>query len=131
MLAYITIGTNDLERAGRFYDAALAPLGFGRLKTSDREIGYGVAAPAAGTKPSSLWVLKPFNGLPATWGNGIDVALLAPSRAAIDAFHAAALAHGGFDEGAPGLRPQYHATFYTAYVRDPDGNKINAVFEGE
>jgi catechol 2,3-dioxygenase-like lactoylglutathione lyase family enzyme len=129
MLAYITIGTNDLERAGRFYDAALAPLGFGRLKTSAHEIGYGSPQGDAAVSPPSLWILIPFNGLPATWGIGVDVALRATSRAAVDRFHAAALAHGGLDEGAPGLRPQYHATFYTAYVRDPDGNKLNAVFE--
>ncbi len=67
------------------------------------------------------------DGAPATPGNGTMVSFLASSRAAVDAFHAAALAHGGTDEGAPGLRPQYGAQFYAAYVRDPDGNKLNAV----
>ncbi len=71
---------------------------------------------------------KPFDGNAATFGNGSMTAIEAPSRAAVDAFHRAALAHGGSDEGAPGLRP-FHAHFYAAYVRDPDGNKLSAVCE--
>jgi catechol 2,3-dioxygenase-like lactoylglutathione lyase family enzyme len=129
MLSYITVGANDLDRSGRFYDAALAPLGLVRTKTTDREIGYGPRDASGGAAKSRFWIIRPFNGLPATWGNGVDVAFEAASRAAVDAFQAAALAAGGSDEGAPGLRPQYHASFYTAYVRDPDGNKLNAVFE--
>jgi catechol 2,3-dioxygenase-like lactoylglutathione lyase family enzyme len=70
----------------------------------------------------------PFDERPATVGNGSMPALIAPSRAAVDAFHAAGLAHGGTDEGAPGLRP-YHAHFYACYLRDPDGNKLSAVCE--
>ena len=129
MINYITLGSNDLARSGRFYDAALAPLGYERLVSTDEELGYGVA-PAPGHKRKCwLWVLKPFNGQPASAGNGVDLAFVAPSRAAIDAFHAAALAHGGSDEGAPGLREHYSPTFYTAYVRDPDGNKLNAVYD--
>lgn len=124
MLRYVTLGSSDLGRSARFYDAVLAPLGYSRLVTSARELGYGT--PGA---PAELWVLTPFNGEPATHGNGTDVAFDAPSHAAIDAFHAAALAHGGSDEGGPGLRPHYTPTFYTAYVRDPDGNKLNAVFD--
>ena len=129
MINYITLGSNDLARSARFYDAALAPLGYARLVGTDEELGYG-RPPAEGEKRKCwLWVLKPFNGQPATSGNGVDLAFAAPSRAAIDAFHAAALAHGGSDEGAPGLRLRYSPTFYTAYVRDPDGNKLNAVFD--
>ncbi|MBL8573094.1 MAG: VOC family protein [Hyphomicrobiaceae bacterium] len=124
MLRYVTLGSNDLARSARFYDAALAPLGYCRLVTTDREIGYGLPGATA-----ELWVLTPFNGAAATFGNGTDVAFDAPSHAAIDAFHAAALANGGSDEGAPGLRRHYTPTFYTAYVRDPDGNKLNAVFD--
>ncbi|MFN3970826.1 MAG: hypothetical protein ACK4L4_05550 [Gemmobacter sp.] len=74
-----------------------------------------------------LWVTRPFDGGPARAGNGAMVAFAAPGRAAVEAFHAAALAQGGADEGAPGLRPQYGAGFYAAYVRDPDGNKVAAV----
>ena len=130
MLRYVTLGADDLEAAGRFYDAVLAPLGVVRLVQHGSEIGYG-APPAPGEKPSAkLGILSPFDGGPASFGNGVDVAFDAPSREAVDAFHAAALAAGGRDEGGPGLRPQYSPTFYTAYVRDPPGNKLNAVFDG-
>lgn len=122
MIRYITLGTNDLDRAARFYDAVLAPLGVRRLKTLEGEIGYGTD----GADPVPFWVNRPFDGKPATVGNGSMPAFTAPSRAAVDAFHAAALAQGGTDEGAPGLRP-YGAQFYAAYIRDPDGNKLSAV----
>ena len=72
-------------------------------------------------------MLPPFDGRPAERGNGWHCAFLAPSRAAVDAFHTAALGAGGSDEGAPGLRPQYTENYYGAYVRDPDGNKLQAV----
>lgn len=75
-----------------------------------------------------MWLLTPVNGEPQTVGNGSMIALDAQSRAAVDAFYHAALAQGGTDEGAPGLRP-YHAHFYACYVRDPDGNKLSAVCE--
>ncbi|EEW25678.1 VOC family protein [Rhodobacter ferrooxidans] len=121
MIRYITLGTNDLPRAIRFYDAALAPLGLCRLVTEAGEAGYG---PPGGM--ARLWITRPFDGKPATAGNGSMPALTAPSRAAVDDFHAAGLAQGGFDEGAPGLRP-YGPDFYAAYLRDPDGNKLSAV----
>ncbi len=124
MLLYVTIGTNDLARAIPFYDAALAPLGLRRQRTEEVEAGYG----ADDDVRCRLWVTKPFDGEPATRGNGSMVALEAESRAAVDAFHAAALANGGTDDGPPGLRP-FHANFYAAYVRDPDGNKLSAVCE--
>lgn len=122
MFDYVTVGTNNLPRAITFYDAVLSPLGAGRLATDDREAGYG---PAGG--PGLFWVNRPFDGRPATVGNGAMPCFAAPSRAAVDAFHAAGLAHGGTDEGAPGLRP-YGPGFYAAYLRDPDGNKLSAVF---
>jgi catechol 2,3-dioxygenase-like lactoylglutathione lyase family enzyme len=124
MLLYVTIGTNDLDRAQLFYDAALAPLGLQRREQDDVEIGYG----AENDKRCRLWVVTPHNRKAATIGNGSMVALEAESRAMVDAFYQAALAHGGTDEGAPGLRP-FHAHFYAAYVRDPDGNKLSAVCE--
>ncbi len=121
-LLYITLGTNDLPRATRFYDAALAPLGLMRRATEPDEIGYA--------RPDDhrcrLWITRPFDGRPATVGNGAMPALVAPDRAAVAAFHAAACAAGGSDEGAPGLRP-HGPGFYAAYVRDPDGNKLSAV----
>lgn len=124
MLLYVTVGTNDLGRAGRFYDAILPLLGYVRRRTAPGEIGYA----AEDDSRCRFWVVEPFNREPATFGNGVTVALVAPSRAAVDAFHAAALAEGGADEGAPGLRP-FHASFYAAFVRDHDGNKLAAVFE--
>ncbi|WP_374374308.1 VOC family protein [Tabrizicola sp.] len=124
-LLYLTLGTNDLDRAARFYDAALAPLGLIRRATERTEIGYGLP----GDRRARIWVTLPFDGHPATVGNGSMPALVAPDQAAVKAFHAAALAQGGTDEGAPGYRPHGPA-FYAAYVRDPDGNKLSAVHEG-
>ncbi len=129
MLLYVTLGTNDLARARAFYDPVMATLGFTCGVADADEIGYGPEPPPATPRTCFLWVLRPVLKLPASWGNGTMVALEAPSRAAVDAFHAAAMAAGGIDEGAPGLRP-YHATFYACYVRDPDGNKLSALFEG-
>lgn len=124
MFLYITLGTNDLARAQRFYDAALAPLGLQRLRTLEAEVGYG----APGDSRCRLWVTRPFDGRPATVGNGSMPALVAPDEAAVRAFHAAGIAAGGRDEGAPGYRP-YGPSFYAAYLRDPDGNKLSAVCE--
>lgn len=124
MFLYITLGTNDLAAATRFYDAVLPCLGLERRFLNDDEVGYGAAAP----ERIRFWVTKPFDGRPASVGNGSMPALAASTRAAVDAFHAAGLANGGKDEGAPGLRP-YSAHFYACYLRDPDGNKISAVCE--
>lgn len=124
MLLYVTLGTNDMLRARSFYDAILPVLGYRRQREAEEEIGYA----ADGDTRCRLWIVTPFNRRMATVGNGSMVALHAESRADVDAFHAAALAHGGTDEGKPGLR-SYHAHFYAAYVRDPDGNKICAVCE--
>lgn len=124
MLLYVTVGTNDLERAGGFYDAVLPLIGYRRQKQADGEIGYA----ADGDVRCRFWVVEPFDRQPATFGNGTTVAFDAPSRASVDLFHAAALAHGGTDEGAPGIRP-FHADFYAAFVRDLDGNKLSIVCE--
>ncbi len=121
MFLYITLGTNDLSRARPFYAAIMETLGHRLLQDTDGEFGYG---PEGAVLPT-LYVTLPFDGKPATVGNGSMPALDAPSRAAVDAFHKAALTHGGTDEGAPGLR--YSPTFYSCYVRDPDGNKLSAV----
>ncbi|MGB5871959.1 MAG: VOC family protein [Albidovulum sp.] len=124
MLLYITLGTNDLARATRFYDATLATIGVARQHSDAVEIGY--ARP--GDERCRLWVVIPFDDNPASIGNGSMPALVAASHAEVDAFHAAALAHGGRDEGRPGLRP-FGPSFYACYVRDPDGNKLSAVCE--
>ncbi|WP_431300426.1 VOC family protein [Tabrizicola sp. BL-A-41-H6] len=126
MFLYMTLGTNDLARAARFYDAALAALGIVRRFSDPDEVGYSHPSDAE----IRFWVNHPFDGKPATVGNGSMPALIATSRAAVDAFHAAALANGGTDEGAPGLRP-YGASFYACYVRDPDGNKLSAVCQAD
>lgn len=121
MFSHVTLGTSDLERARAFYDPVTATLG---LSTPFPLPGTLVYGEMIGPK---LFILAPFDGAPASVGNGVHVAFLAKTRAEVDAFHAAALAHGGSDEGAPGLRPRYHAHYYGAYVRDPDGNKLQAV----
>lgn len=122
MFLYITLGTNDLARAKRFYDPVMAALGHVLRGQDGSEIGYG--PPDA---PRTLfWVTRPYDGRPATIGNGSMPAFQATSRTAVDAFYRAGLAHGGTDEGAPGLRA-HGAHFYACYLRDPDGNKISAV----
>ncbi len=125
MLRYVNLGTNDIAAAGRFYDVVLGTLGLVRLATQENDLGYG----PAGSAIVRLWVLTPYDRKAASFGNGSMLAFEAPSRAAVDAFHAAALAEGGTDEGAPGLRP-YEPDFYACYVRDPDGNKLSAVHAG-
>lgn len=121
MFSHVTIGSNDVERAGSFYDPVMKTLGHERFYTGDGAIGYGQIS------GDQTWILQPYDQQPATVGNGTHIAFLAPDRAAVDAFHAAALAHAGTDEGEPGLRPHYHENYYGAYVRDPDGNKLQAV----
>jgi catechol 2,3-dioxygenase-like lactoylglutathione lyase family enzyme len=122
MYSHTTIGANDLARSKAFFDAVLAPLGLVVRFSDDTMIGWG----QAGGRPQFL-VVKPFDGEEPSAGNGSMIALLAASRGQVDACHAAALAQGGTDEGAPGLRPQYHRTYYGAYFRDLDGNKLCVV----
>ena len=134
MLSYVYFGTNDLEKAIVFYGAALGVLGMPRCITGDAEwdriaAGWGVYEDS-GLRELGFWVGKPFDGNPATVGNGSMVAFSARSWEQVDDFHAAAIASGGRDDGAPGLRPHYAPDFYAAYVRDPDGNKIAAVCRG-
>lgn len=123
--SHITVGSSDMDRSMRFYDAVLAPLGLVRQKTFRAASGYGPKDFAGINLP--FWILRPRDRNAASAGNGVTVAFTVPARAAVDAFHVAALSHGGTDEGAPGLRPHYHADYYGAYVRDPEGNKICAV----
>ncbi len=127
MLSHLTLGTNDPARARAFYDPTLAELGLDCVDGGDVYFAYGASAESG----FRLWIAPPFDRLPATWGNGTHLALLARDQAAVDAFHAAALAHGGYDEGAPGPREHYAPDYYGAYVRDPDGNKLQAVCFGD
>jgi catechol 2,3-dioxygenase-like lactoylglutathione lyase family enzyme len=122
MIGYVTLGTNDIERAGRFYDALLAELGAKRGMQME-----GFIAWATGPGAPMVSVIKPFDKKAATVGNGVMVALAASSKAQVDAIHKKALALGGKDEGAPGPRGD---GFYAAYFRDLDGNKLNAFFMG-
>ncbi len=128
MLHYVTLGSNDIARSKIFYDAALRTLGLVGFVSSDDEIGYRYPSDRFEPSECRLWILKPALKLPATWGNGTMIALTAESRAVVNAFYEAAMKSGGIDEGGPGLRP-YHASFYSCYVRDPDGNKLSAVCE--
>lgn len=121
MFSHVTLGTNDFERARPFWLAVMAALGHPVLFEYPGGIAFGEA-----TGPKTF-IGAPFDRQAALPGNGVHIAYLVSSRAAVDAFHEAALAHGGSDEGAPGLRPQYHPNYYGAYVRDPDGNKLQAV----
>ena len=123
IFSHVTVGTSDVERAKAFYDVVLGTLGCTRTYADEEVAGYGTGPDGQ----SAFWVLPPFDGGAATVGNGTHIAFNALTRAAVDAFHACALDHGGTDEGAPGLRPHYHADYYAAYVRDPDGNKLQAV----
>jgi catechol 2,3-dioxygenase-like lactoylglutathione lyase family enzyme len=125
MFSHVTVGTRDLDRAIAFYDQALAPLGISRLH---HEPAHGLAGylTAPDTTPN-FWVMRPIDGRAATAGSGVTVAFEAPDRATVDRVHAAMLAAGGRCEGPPGLRPHYHADFYGAYARDPDGNKLCCV----
>lgn len=125
MYSHITVGTANIPRAARFYDDVLRPLGLTRRRTTKAAASY---APEGFEGPNEpFWVLRPLDSGAPSSGNGVTVAFNASSRAAVDAFHAAALSAGGKDEGAPGLRLHYHPHYYGAYVRDLDGNKICAV----
>ena len=127
MISYVTIGTNDCARSVRFYDAVFAPLGYAKTFDEGGWAGYG---PGGKKEGFEVYLATPENGKPATSGNGSMLALKAPSRAAVEAFHAAALANGGSSEGAPGVRGEFNPPFFAAYVRDPEGNKLCAVFRG-
>lgn len=118
MIGYVTLGTNDLERAARFYDALAKELGTGRMMEWPGAIAWGTPGGGAG-----VGLTKPFDGNAASVGNGVMVALEASSPEQVQRLHAIALANGGTCEGPPGPRGD---SFYAAYFRDPDGNKLNA-----
>ncbi|MCC5970775.1 MAG: VOC family protein [Pararhodobacter sp.] len=126
VISHVTLGTNDPVRAGRFYDAVLGVLGFARLpKPPGKPLAY-----EKGGMPT-LYLYTPEDGRPATWGNGTHIAFVADTRDAVHRFHETALAQGGRCEGPPGPRPHYGETYYAAYVRDLDGNKLQAVCYAE
>jgi catechol 2,3-dioxygenase-like lactoylglutathione lyase family enzyme len=118
MIGYVTLGTNRYDEAAKFYDELFSELGASRILESDRFIAWGT-----GMTSPAVSIAKPFDGKPATVGNGVMVALVVDSPEQVNAVHAKALALGGTDEGAPGARSE---AFYAGYFRDPDGNKLNA-----
>ncbi len=122
MLHHVSIGVASVERATKFYDAVLSKLGFRRVM---EVMPYGIAY---GLKMPQFWVQLPHDKNAPGCGNGTHIAFTAESKAAVKTFHAAALAAGGSDDGAPGPRPEYTAKYYGAFVRDLDGNKIEAVY---
>lgn len=120
MIHHLSLGTDDLARARAFYDPVMRELGLRRTFDSEDAVGYGAGI-------TSFSLNRPANGAAADPGNGVHVAFEVESRAAVDAFYRTALANGGTDDGAPGLRPEYDANYYAAFVRDPDGHKIEAL----
>ncbi len=121
MIGYVNLGTNDLPRAARFYDALLAVIGAKRFMESERSVAWS-------TGGTGLVVCKPFDGKPASVGNGVMIALAAGSKANVDALYGKALELGGKDEGPPG--PRGTGGYYGAYFRDLDGNKLCAFHMG-
>lgn len=121
ILSHVSVGTNDFDRAAAFYDAVLATLGAKRLLSFPGAIAYGKEYP-------EFWLQKPGDGNPATLGNGTHMGFVAASKQAVHAFHEAGLGAGGTDDGAPGPREDYGAAYYGGFLRDPDGNKIEATY---
>ena len=125
LILYTTLGVSDFARSVRFYDAVFGALGCARShEGADGWAGWGPGY----DEGVSFWICPPFDGRPPSAGNGAMIALRARNEAEVVAFYEAALAHGGTDEGAPGTRSYYEPSFYVAYVRDPDGNKLACVF---
>jgi catechol 2,3-dioxygenase-like lactoylglutathione lyase family enzyme len=123
MIGYVTLGTQDLARGAAFYDAIAAEMGVGRMMDYPSYVAWGAPGGAAG-----IGLTLPYDGQPASVGNGVMVALEAKDRAQVDRIHALALANGGTCEGPPG--PRGDSGFYAGYFRDPDGNKLNAFTMG-
>ncbi len=124
ILSHVSIGVNDYPTAIAFYDAVLAPLGIATIMDLEDARAYGRAFP-------EFWVQRPIDGGAATIGNGTHISFFAASKAEVDAFHAAGLAAGGTCDGAPGPREEYGQPYYGAFLRDPEGHKIEATFWDE
>ena len=120
MIDHVSIAVRDLSACGRFYEAVLAALGYSKLVTRAGTIGFGKKYP-------EFWLNERRAMTPVDPDSGAHICLRAPNRHSVDAFHAAALQAGGKSDGAPGSRPEYTAGYYAAFVRDPEGNRIEAV----
>lgn len=124
IIDHLSVGAPDIEKAADFYDGLLGTLGIEQLAASDAFVAYGAAA-------IQFLVMKPEDGSDYSAGNGVHVCFTAPNRTAVDAFHNFAVANGGEDAGRPGPRPGYPIPdVYTAFVRDPFGNKLEAIHNG-
>jgi catechol 2,3-dioxygenase-like lactoylglutathione lyase family enzyme len=119
MIDHLSLGVRDLKAARRFYDAALQPLGYRLLQEYPTSLGYGADAAA-------LWLLAAERPVKADEKSGLHLCFSAPSRAAVDAFHKAAVKAGAKDNGKPGLRADYGPGYYAAFVVDPDGYRLEA-----
>jgi catechol 2,3-dioxygenase-like lactoylglutathione lyase family enzyme len=119
MFHHVSIGVRDLGRAKRFYDAALAPLGYKCLRDSPTLLGYGADSVV-------LWIAPSGSPVPADPESGLHFCFAAPDESAVQAFHAAALRAGGRDNGGPGLRAEYSPGYYAAFAVDPDGYRVEA-----
>lgn len=124
IVSHVSIGTNNFERSVAFYDKVMTAIGARRLMEHPGAVAYGKLYP-------EFWVQTPIDGKPASVGNGTHFGFVAASKEAVHAFHEAALAAGGEDNGAPGPRPEYSAAYYGCFVRDPDGHKIEAAYWDE
>lgn len=124
VISHVSLGTNDYPRAKEFYDQLLATLQIRCVMDFPGGAGYGRAFP-------EFWIQSPHDGGRANVGNGVHISFLANSVDEVKAFHAKALALGGRDDGAPGYRPEYDKQYYAAFVRDLDGNKIEAMLMDE
>lgn len=126
MIDHLSLGVSDLTRSGTFYDAILATLGFVRVLNHERALGWG--SPGSRDEAFAILATAGPSELP---GHGSHLAFKAPNREAVDAFHSIALQNGATDEGGPGLRPKYGVGYYAAFVRDPDGHRLEAVCHEE
>jgi catechol 2,3-dioxygenase-like lactoylglutathione lyase family enzyme len=124
MLGHLSFGVSDLAHSTKFYDAVMAALGYERVYASETAVGYGLP----GTDVDKLLLVQQSPGSVTAPGPGFHVAFFAPSREAVDQFHATALKFGGIDSGAAGPRPAYGPTYYAAFVLDPDGYKLEAKY---
>ena len=127
MSPYVTLGARDADEAARFYDAVLATIGW---RSHAAFAGWRAYSEGGRGTGFVFWACTPFDGKAAAAGNGAMLAFPARSPAEVDAFHATAMALGGTDQGKPGPRPSYGPTWYSAYLRDPTGNKLAVVFNG-
>jgi catechol 2,3-dioxygenase-like lactoylglutathione lyase family enzyme len=121
MIAHVSIGVRDISRSKRFYDAALAPLGYRCIREARTFLGYGY-----GLDSIFFWIAAAESPVPSDENSGLHFCFGAPDRGAVDRFHAAAMTAGGRDNGVPGLRPEYSPDYYAAFVVDPDGYRIEA-----